>query len=308
MNIEIARLLEIARACVAQPVSGKTRTLAVWRLAPLQHGLWTALDLGQRGLVAMPRTAVPAVFMRGGTSNALVFHHRDLPRDPAMWPARFLAAMGSPDPDGRQSNGMGGGIPALFKLCMVGPPSRADADIDSSLFQIGVTDDTVENNGTCGNRCSAMGPFALDNGLIAPPPHGARAMVRIHTTDAARIIISRCPAEHGHARVTGDVTFDGVAGNAAPIRLEFLAPGGAAMGPIRVGQPSGILTVDAEVRIARDGTAHAVHGAVYRSAGRLFVGRVLIPGQIRIRPATAPAPVSGSSPAPTARHGERSQR
>ena len=121
----------------------------------------------------MPQTAIPAVFMRGGTSNALVFHRRDLPADEALWPAIFLAAMGSPDPNGRQLNGMGGGISSLSKVCVVGPPSRADADIDYSFFQIGVTDDAVDASGNCGNMSSAMGPYALDELLVPPPPREA---------------------------------------------------------------------------------------------------------------------------------------
>jgi 2-methylaconitate cis-trans-isomerase PrpF len=74
-----------------------------------------------------------AVFMRGGTSKGIVFHERDLPQDMAARNALFLAAMGSPDPYGRQLNGMGGGVSSLSKVCIVGPPSRPDADVDVTL-------------------------------------------------------------------------------------------------------------------------------------------------------------------------------
>src|SRR6056297_2930558 len=168
----------------------------------------------------MPQIRIPAVFMRGGTSNALVFKREDLPEDDAAWPALFLAAMGSPDPNGRQLNGMGGGISSLSKICVIGPPTRKDADIDYSFFQIGVTDETVDTSGNCGNMSSAMGPFAIDEGLVPAPPEG------------------------GKARVSGDFALDGVSGTGAPIRLEFLDPGGAGTGRLLpTGQSLDILEV-----------------------------------------------------------------
>lgn len=178
----------------------------------------------------MPQTRVRAVFMRGGTSNALVFHRRDLPEDEAAWPRLMLAAMGSPDPNGRQLDGMGGGISSLSKVCVVGPPSRPDADIDYSFFQIGVENDTVDTSGNCGNMSSAMGPFAVDEGLVAV--HGAEAEVRIHNTNTRKIIRARFGMVDGSAAVAGDLAIDGVAGTGSPIRLEFLDPGGAGTGAL----------------------------------------------------------------------------
>ena len=83
----------------------------------------------------MPLLSYPAVFMRGGTSRAIMFHARDLP-DRAEWDPIFLAAMGSPDPNGRQLNGMGGGISSLSKVCVLAPSERADADIDYTFAQV----------------------------------------------------------------------------------------------------------------------------------------------------------------------------
>ncbi len=178
----------------------------------------------------MPQMRIPAVFMRGGTSNALVFKREDLPGDESRWPALFLTAMGSPDPNGRQLNGMGGGISSLSKVCVIGPPTRDDADIDYSFFQIGVTDETVDTSGNCGNMSSAMGPFALDEGLVSAPPDGDEAVVRIHNTNTGKLIVGRFQAEDGKARVSGDFALDGVSGTGAAIRLEFLDPGGAGTG------------------------------------------------------------------------------
>ena len=117
----------------------------------------------------MRQLRLRAVFMRGGTSNAIVLRAGDLPEDRALWPALFLAAMGSPDPNGRQLDGMGGGISSLSKVCVIGPPSRPDADIDYTFIQIMVTDAAVDTSGNCGNMSSAVGPFAVDEGIIPRP-------------------------------------------------------------------------------------------------------------------------------------------
>ena len=174
------------------------------------------------------QTRLPAAFMRGGTSNALVFHARDLPEDRERWPALFCAAMGSPDPNGRQLDGMGGGISSLSKVCVVGPPSRPDADIDYTFFQIAVDRAEADISGNCGNMSSAMGPFAVDEGLVAAPE--GEAVVRIHNTNTARLIHARFPVENGRAAVDGDFSLPGVAGTGAPVRLDFLEPGGAGTG------------------------------------------------------------------------------
>src|ERR1700692_3413570 len=125
----------------------------------------------------MPLLSYPAVFMRGGTSRAVMFHARDLP-DRAEWDPIFLAAMGSPDPNGRQLNGMGGGVSSLSKVCVVGAPSRPDADVDYTFVQISVKDGNADYGGNCGNMSSAVGPFAVDEGLVSATD--GLALVRIH--------------------------------------------------------------------------------------------------------------------------------
>src|ERR1035437_9042602 len=92
----------------------------------------------------MKQVRIPAVFMRGGTSKAVVLHTRDLPRDRALWDEIFLAAIGSPDPYGRELDGMGGGISSLSKVCVVGPSTRPDADIDYTFAQVQVKEAKVD--------------------------------------------------------------------------------------------------------------------------------------------------------------------
>lgn len=172
---------------------------------------------------------IPAVFMRGGTSKALVFKAADLPADRAEWDAVFLAAMGVPDPNGRNLDGMAGGLSSLNKVCVVGPASRADADVDYTFVQLGVDQALVDYGGNCGNMSSAIGPFAVEEGLVACPADG-EATVVIHNTNTGKLIRARFPVEGGALAATGDFALDGVAGTAAPVRLEFLDPGGAKTG------------------------------------------------------------------------------
>jgi 2-methylaconitate cis-trans-isomerase PrpF len=179
----------------------------------------------------MANARLRAVFMRGGTSKAVMFRREDLPENPRDWDPIFLQVMGSPDPNGRQLDGMGGGISSLSKICIIGRSSRPDADVDYTFAQIGVRDTFVDYGANCGNMSSAVGPFALDEGLVAAP-NGNEAAIRIHNTNTSKIIVSRFPVDHGTLAATGDMEIDGVAGKAAPIRLEFLEPGGARTGQL----------------------------------------------------------------------------
>lgn len=181
----------------------------------------------------MGQQALPAVFMRGGTSNALFFHRRDLPAVPSphdcqAWNAIFLAVMGSPDPYGRQLNGMGGGQSSLSKVAVVSPSERPGADVDFTFAQVGIADWTVGYKGNCGNILSAVGPFAVDEGLVAAS--GDSATVRIFNTNTSKLIVATFAMCDGKAAVDGDYVLQGVAGSGAPIRLSFQQPGGAVTG------------------------------------------------------------------------------
>lgn len=178
----------------------------------------------------MKQLKLPAVFMRGGTSNAVVFHAKDLPRDRALWDEIFLAAIGSPDPYGRQLDGLGGGVSSVSKVCVVGPPSRPDADIDYTFAQVQVKKAEVDYSGNCGNMSSAMGPFAVDEGLFKVT--GKEAVVRVHNTNTKKIIQARFNMDEGFSEVDGDLTIPGVSGTGSPVRLEFLQPGGATTGKL----------------------------------------------------------------------------
>jgi len=173
---------------------------------------------------------LPAVFVRGGTSKGLMLHRRDLPDERERWVPIFLAAMGSPDPYGRQLDGMGGGLSSLSKICVMGPPTRPDADVDYTFAQVLIKTSHVDFQPVCGNMSSAVGPFAVDEGLVTA--QGDTATVRIHNTNTGKIIVASFPLRGGRAAVEGDLEIPGVAGTGAPVRLDFLDPGGASTGKL----------------------------------------------------------------------------
>ena len=171
---------------------------------------------------------IPAVYMRGGTSRCLVFHDKDLPHPGPARDRLLLGALGSPDPYGRQLNGMGGGLSSLSKACIIGPPTHPDADVDYTFAQVEVKNPVVDYKGNCGNCSSSVGPFAIDERLV--PVAGNPMLVRIHNTNTKKIIVAHVPVDNGEAAVDGDFELAGVAGRGARIALDFLDPGGAGTG------------------------------------------------------------------------------
>ena len=143
----------------------------------------------------MSQKRVPAIFMRGGSSKGVFFHSSDLPEDKNKWNEIFLSVLGSPDPYGRQLNGMGGGISSLSKAVVIGPPTRPDADVDYTFAQISVQNSVVDYSSNCGNLSSAVGPFAIDTGLV--DASATEREVRIHNTNSRKLIVSRVPIRAG---------------------------------------------------------------------------------------------------------------
>lgn len=172
--------------------------------------------------------SIPATFMRGGTSKALMIKAEHLPKDPSKWTDILCAAMGSPDSNGRQLNGMGGGVSSVSKVCVIAKSERADADIDFTFVQVMVNERALDMTGNCGNMLSAVGPFAVDEGLIKA--EGDEAFVRIYNTNTKKIMHSRFPVKDGQSVYQGSLQVPGVSGAGAPIRLDFIDPAGATTG------------------------------------------------------------------------------
>jgi 2-methylaconitate cis-trans-isomerase PrpF len=178
----------------------------------------------------MSQQRIRAVYMRGGTSRCLVFHDRDLPAPGPERDRILLAALGSPDPYGRQLDGLGGGISSLSKACIIGPSTHPGADVDYTFAQVEIKTPSVDYRGNCGNCSSAVGPFAIDEHLVTAIE--GETLVRIHNTNTKKLIVAHVPVSDGEAAVTGDFELPGVPGKAARIALDFIEPGGAVSGKL----------------------------------------------------------------------------
>lgn len=187
----------------------------------------------RRFSTAAPRLAmqkaIAAAYYRGGTSRAVMFRTGDLPSDQSQWPHIFRSVIGSPDPNGRQLDGMGGGLSSLSKVCVVGPSAESDADVDYTFAAIGVKDDEVDFSSNCGNMTSAIGPFAVDAGLV-PRPLDGETSVLIRNTNTNKRIRATFPVQDGEAVADGSFAIDGVAGTASKIKLAFQRPSGSKTG------------------------------------------------------------------------------
>ncbi|KAL1847816.1 hypothetical protein VTK73DRAFT_10260 [Phialemonium thermophilum] len=189
--------------------------------------------------------SLPAAYYRGGTSRAVFFRREHLPADRERWDPIFRGVIGCPDPYGRELDGMGGGISSLSKVCVVGPSARPDADVDYTFAALGIRDGQVDYTSNCGNMSSAVGPYAVDQGLLPVPTTTTTttstpscssshdATVRIHNTNTGKIIHATFPlAADGEAAAAGDFRIDGVAGTGARVRLDFVDPAGSRTGKL----------------------------------------------------------------------------
>jgi 2-methylaconitate isomerase len=178
----------------------------------------------------MSQAKIRAIYMRGGTSRALFFHERDLPPAGPERDHILSVATGSPDPYGRQLDGMGGGISSLSKACIIGSPTMKGADVDYTFAQVDIRTPVVDYRGNCGNCSGAVGPFAIDEKLVAAIE--GETLVRIHNTNTKKLIVAHVPVADGEAAVAGDFELPGVPGKGARIALDFVDPGGAVTGKL----------------------------------------------------------------------------
>lgn len=178
----------------------------------------------------MSQAWIPATFWRGGTSKGVFFLAKDLPQERHKIDPILLAVLGTPDPYGRQLNGMGGGTSSLSKAVIIGPPSHPDADVDYTFIQLAIDKPIADWSGNCGNLSSVIGPYAVDMGLVQVPD--GDVTIRFHQTNTKKIIHARFRVEQGMAVIEGDMEIAGVAGKGAPVRLDFVKPGGAATGQL----------------------------------------------------------------------------
>ena len=173
----------------------------------------------------MTQLRIPAVYMRGGTSKGVFFKDADLPTDPKERERVLLRTIGSPDPYGKQIDGMGAATSSTSKVVILKKSDRAGFDVDYLFGQVAIDRATIDWSGNCGNLTSAVGPFAVSEGLVAAPKDGI-ATVRIWQANIGKGIVSRVPVKGGEVVEEGDFELDGVTFPSAEIALEFMDPGG----------------------------------------------------------------------------------
>ena len=174
---------------------------------------------------------ITAAYYRGGTSRGLMFKRCDLPENQNDWGPIFCGALGSPDPNGRQLDGLGTGIGSLSKICVIEPSERDEADVDYTFVQIGVKDGAIDYSSNCGNMSSAVGPFAIDSGMV-PAGSDGETTVRIFNTNTNKLIKCRFQVRDGEAVADGPLAIAGVAGTGAKIELAFVNPAGSRTGKL----------------------------------------------------------------------------
>nr|WP_314606587.1 2-methylaconitate cis-trans isomerase PrpF [uncultured Janthinobacterium sp.] len=190
-----------------------------------------------------PQIKIPATYMRGGTSKGVFFRLQDLPASAqvpgAARDALLLRVIGSPDPYGKQIDGMGGATSSTSKTVILAKSSKLDHDVDYLFGQVSIDKPFVDWSGNCGNLSAAVGSFAIASGLVdaARVPANGIATVRIWQANIGKTIIAHVPMTQGEVQETGDFELDGVTFPAAEVKLEFLDPaaeeegGGGAMFP-----------------------------------------------------------------------------
>jgi 4-oxalomesaconate tautomerase len=172
--------------------------------------------------------AIPCTLMRGGTSKGLYFNKDDLPESRELRDRVLLAAMGSPDV--RQIDGLGGAHPLTSKVAIISPSQRTDADVDYLFLQVAVDKAQVSDTQNCGNILAGVGPWAIENGMVAAA--GPVTPVRIQMTNTDTMAVAHIQTPHGLVEYEGTTRIDGVPGTAAAVPIDFLDVAGSSCGAL----------------------------------------------------------------------------
>lgn len=180
--------------------------------------------------VHLPQIKVPATYMRGGTSKGVFFSLTDLPQAAqvagAARDALLLRVIGSPDPYGKQTDGMGGATSSTSKTVILSKSTQAEHDVDYLFGQVAIDKACVDWSGNCGNLSAAVGAFAIHAGLVDASriPQNGIALIRIWQANINKTIIAHVPITHGEVQETGAFELDGVTFPAAEIGVDFIDP------------------------------------------------------------------------------------
>ncbi|OLN87433.1 putative isomerase YraM [Colletotrichum chlorophyti] len=179
------------------------------------------------------RHSLPAVLMRAGTSKGLFVHRSHLPSSQDEWATPLLAAMGSRYNDARQIDGVGGGSSVTSKVAVVAPSTRPGVDVEYTFVQVAVGSETIDLSGNCGNICSGVGPFAVQEGLVTPMPGARKIDVRIFNTNTSKLIVETVHLnEDGSVQEDGDCRIPGVKDSGSEIKVAFVNPVGSMTGKL----------------------------------------------------------------------------
>ncbi|MFZ6710974.1 2-methylaconitate cis-trans isomerase PrpF [Undibacterium sp. TC9W] len=201
----------------------------------------------------LPQIKIPATYMRGGTSKGVFFRLQDLP-EAAQQPgaardALLLRVIGSPDPYGKQIDGMGGATSSTSKTVILSKSCKPDHDVDYLFGQVAIDKAFVDWSGNCGNLSAAVGAFAISAGLVDAEriPQNGIATIRVWQANISKTIIAHVPMTDGAVQETGDFELDGVTFPAAEVQLEFMDPAADEEGAGGSMFPTGNLVDDLEV-------------------------------------------------------------
>ncbi len=192
----------------------------------------------------MSQKWIKATYYRGGTSKGVFFQKKDLPTsDQNKLNELFLKVIGSPDTNQRQLNGMGGGVSSVSKCVIISPSERDDADIDYNFIQIAIDKPIAEWNNNCGNLSGAVGPYAVQEGIIKAKE--GENLVRIYQVNTDKIIHSTFQVKDGKPLIEGDYSIAGVHGAGSKVRLDYIEPGGSGTGKLL---PTGNVIDEIEIK------------------------------------------------------------
>lgn len=204
-------------------------------------------------MIHAPQIRIPATYIRGGTSKGVFFRLQDLPAAAqvpgAARDALLMRVIGSPDPYGKQIDGMGGATSSTSKTVILARSTRAGHDVDYLFGQVAIDTAFVDWSGNCGNLSAAVGAFAINGGLIDPAriPRNGTCIVRVWQANIGKTIIAHVPMHDGQVQETGDFELDGVTFPAAEVQLEFLDPADGEEGDGGAMFPTGNLVDQLEV-------------------------------------------------------------
>ena len=228
--------------------------------------------------------AIPCSILRGGTSRGIFFAASDLPAErPAI--AKILTnVLGSPD--ARQINGLGGATPQTSKVAIISKSDHPEADVDYLFAQVDITSDLVDWGGNCGNISSAVGPYAINSGLVAANIDGSVTTVRINNVNTGKIIEAQVPVAGTRAAISGDTYIAGFSLPGSRIELDFKSPTGAVTGKTL---PTGNLRDRVTLKDGREieiSVVDAANPTVFVKASSLGMTGLELPSEIEASPQT----------------------